>query len=38
MSIVYKTKFLQALKLMIDKGEVTLPDAADVKQLLESRK
>lgn len=34
MSIVYKTTFLQALKQMIDKGEITLPDAADVKQLL----
>ena len=26
MSIVYKTKFLQALKKMIDNGEVILPD------------
>ena len=34
MSIVYRAKFLQALKQMIDKGEVTLPGMADVKQLL----
>jgi len=34
MSIVYRTKFLQALKQMIDKGEVTLPNTTDVKQLL----
>ena len=34
MSIVYRTKFLQALKQLIDKGEVTAPDTIDVKQLL----
>ncbi len=41
MGIVYRTKFLQALKLMVDKGEVTLPDlparlpgTTDIKQLL----
>jgi hypothetical protein len=34
MSMVYKTKFLQALKQMVDKGEVTLPGTADVKQFL----
>lgn len=33
MSIVYRTKFLQALKLMIDKSEVTLPAGEDAKQL-----
>lgn len=33
MNIVYKTKFLQALKLMIDKSEVTLPTGEDAKQL-----
>jgi hypothetical protein len=34
MSTVYRAKFLQALKQMIDKGEVTLPDNKDGKQLL----
>ena len=34
MSIVYRAKFLQALKQMIDKGEVIPPTATDVKQLL----
>lgn len=34
MSIVYKTKFLQALQQMIDKGEVILPGTTDKKQLL----
>jgi hypothetical protein len=34
MSIVYRAKFLQALKQMIDKGEVIPPDTTDVKQLL----
>ena len=34
MSIVYRAKFLQALKLMIDSGEVILPDNKDEKQLL----
>ena len=34
MSIVYKAKFLRALKQMIDKGEVILPDNKDEKQLL----
>jgi predicted nucleic acid-binding Zn ribbon protein len=34
MGIVYQAKFLQPLKQMIDKGEVTLPDTTDVKQLL----
>jgi hypothetical protein len=34
MSIVYRTKFLQALKLMIDSGDVILPDNKDEKQLL----
>jgi hypothetical protein len=34
MSIVYRTKFLRALKQMINKREVTLPGTADVKQLL----
>jgi hypothetical protein len=34
MSIVYKTKFLQALKQMVDRDEVILPDNNDVKQLL----
>ncbi len=34
MSIVYKTKFLQALKQMIDNGEIILPDNKDDKQLL----
>lgn len=33
MSIVYRAKFLQALKLMIAKGEVILPDNTDVAQL-----
>lgn len=33
MSIVYRAKFLQALKQMIDKGEVVLPPRADEKQL-----
>lgn len=32
-SIVYRTKFLQALQQMITKGEVILPGATDVKQL-----
>jgi len=35
MSIVYRAKFLQALKQMIDKGEVTLPDKTDAKKLLD---
>jgi hypothetical protein len=34
MSIVYRAKFLQALKKMIDNGEVILPDNKDAKQLL----
>jgi hypothetical protein len=34
MSIVYRTKFLQALKLMIDHGEIILPDSKDESQLL----
>ncbi len=34
MSIVYRAKFLEALKHMIDKGEVMLPDTMDVKKLL----
>jgi len=34
MSIVFRTKFLQALKKMIDNGQVTLPDNKDEKQLL----
>jgi hypothetical protein len=34
MSMVYRTKFLQALRQMINTGEVTLPNTADVKQLL----
>jgi len=34
MSIVYRTKFLQALQQMINKGEVILPDTTDVKQLM----
>jgi len=33
MSIVYRTKFLQALQQMIDKGEVVLPAGADAKRL-----
>jgi predicted nucleic acid-binding Zn ribbon protein len=33
MSIVYRTKFLQALQQMITKGEVILPEATGVKQL-----
>ena len=32
MSIVYKTKFLQALKKMIENGEVTMPANTDNKQ------
>jgi hypothetical protein len=35
MGIVYRTKFLQALKQMIDKGEVALPAGTDEKQLLD---
>lgn len=34
MSIVYRAKFLQTLKQMVDKGEVIPPDTTDVKQLL----
>ena len=34
MSIVYRAKFLQALKKMIDNGEAILPDNKDEKQLL----
>ena len=34
MSIVYRTKFLQALKQMINTGEVTLHGIANAKQLL----
>src|SRR5213083_2956352 len=34
MGIVYKTKFLQALKQIIDEDRVKLPDNKDVKQLL----
>lgn len=34
MGIVYRTKFLQPLQQMVDKGEVTLPDTTDLKQLL----
>ena len=33
MSIVYRAKFLQVLQQMITKGEVTLPDYTDGKQL-----
>ena len=33
MSIVYRAKFLQPLKHMIDKGELLLPHTTDVKQL-----
>ena len=35
MGIVYRAKFLQALKAMIDKGEVTLPQTTAVKQLFD---
>lgn len=35
MSIVYKAKFLQALKRMIDKGDVMLPEKTNAKQLLD---
>jgi hypothetical protein len=35
MSIVYRTKFLQTLKQMIDKDEVTLPDKTDAKKLID---
>lgn len=34
MSIVYRAKFLQSLKQMIDSGEVILPDNKDEKQFL----
>jgi hypothetical protein len=34
MSIVYRAKFLQALKQMIDNGKVILPGNKDAKQLL----
>ena len=34
MNIVYKTKFLQALKHLINKAEVILPDKTDAKSLL----
>lgn len=34
MNTVYRAKFLQALKQMIDKGEVILPDNTDENQLL----
>lgn len=34
MSIVYRTKFLQALQQMITKGEVTLPENTDSKATL----
>jgi len=34
MGIVYRTRFLQALKQMIDSGVVTLTDTTDIKQLL----
>lgn len=34
MSIVYRTKFLQALKLMMDKDEVIVPQQTNSKQLL----
>ena len=34
MSIVYRARFLQTLKQMIDKGEVILSDNKDAKQLL----
>src|SRR6266496_1251505 len=34
MNIVYRTKFLQTLKQMIDRGEVIAPHTTDVKQLL----
>lgn len=34
MSIVYKTKFLQAFKRLIDKGELQLPDNTDEQQLV----
>ena len=33
MSVVYRAKFLQALQLMIAKGEVVLPENTDSKQL-----
>ncbi len=33
MSIVYRAKFLQALQQMIIKGEVTLPENTDSKQI-----
>lgn len=36
MSIVYRAKYLQALKLMIQNGEVILPDDKDVKQFFDS--
>lgn len=36
MSIVYRTKFLQALQQMITKGEVILPDTTDGKQLFDA--
>lgn len=35
MSIVYRTKFLQALKKMIGKGNVVLPEKTNAKQLLD---
>lgn len=35
MSIVYKTKFLQALKKMIDNGEVTMPAKTDSKHFFD---
>ncbi|MDQ3843743.1 MAG: IS91 family transposase [Bacteroidota bacterium] len=35
MSIVYRSKFLQALKQLIDKGKVILPDKTEAKQLLD---
>ena len=35
MQVVYKTKFLQALKKMIDNGEVILPQKTDAKQLFD---
>ena len=34
MGTVYRAKFLQALQQMVNKGEITLPPATDIKQLL----
>ena len=35
MSVVYRAKFLEALKAMIDRGEVIPPDQSDIKQLFD---